>query len=212
MATRVDCHPSSIVIWLSAVDGPSKYLLGLLAIPQAKGCRLLYVPPTKVYAFRHCLTAVVFERLDSIRLIALERGSFSEHHSVGVPINGSLFHLILAIDFGWKPHAICQEPRILRPAPKNQLWTSSSVLLWIQEFNVQNRCREQRLSPASSVCDNSLKFKVFCEFCDVVCFFDATIHFIFASARIFIISLTLLNECKADGYSTTPLCGHLIPR
>jgi hypothetical protein len=70
----------------------------------------------------------------------------------------------------------------------------------------------QGLSPPISVCDNSLKFKVFCELCDVVRFFDATIHFIFASARIFIISLTLFNECKADGYSTTPLCGHLIPR
>jgi subtilase family serine protease len=58
----------------------------------------------------------------------------------------------------------------------------------------------QGLSPPISVCDNSLKFKVFCEFCDVVCFFEATIHFIFASVRMFIIYFTLLKECTDYGY------------
>ena len=48
---------------------------------------------------------------------------------MGVPSNGSLFRLILTADFGWKPHAICQEPRILRPARQNELWTVKFGLL-----------------------------------------------------------------------------------
>jgi len=51
MVTSFDCHLDRVGIWLPAVGADSKCLLELLASPQAKGYRLLYLPPTEIHAF-----------------------------------------------------------------------------------------------------------------------------------------------------------------